>query len=238
MTIETFIITWNREDCIHLTINYYKQFGRVILYDNYSDDQTREIALQFGAEIQLFGTKGELNDQHYLDVKNNCWKGSKADWVIVVDDDEILWHYNLLHQLSLAKLSGIKIIKPQGFNIHSDLMPEESWLDIMTGEPNENYSKLCCFDPTIGEIKYNFGCHAARPNQPIFYNPEIYLLHYREIGGVERLIERHKQYAKRLSETNRKYNLGHHYTESEESKRQQWKEFSERCVTLSVAGIS
>ncbi len=235
MKIETYIITWNREDTIHLTVDYYKKLGRVVLYDNFSDDSTREIALAHGAEIQLFGTKGELNDQHYLDVKNNCWKGSKADWVIVVDEDEILWHPNIKTILELAKCT---IIKPQGFNIHSDKMPKESWLEIMTGEPNENYSKLCCFKPNeINEIRYNYGCHSARPIGNVRIFQGLYLLHYRDIGGVERLIERHKEYALRLSEVNRRYNLGHHYTESEQSKRQQWKEFSERSTTLSDLGI-
>ncbi len=238
MKIETYMIAWNREDSIHMSVNYYKQFGRVILYDNFSEDNTREIAEACGAEIQLFGNRGVLSDQHYLDVKNNCWKDSKADWVIVVDDDEILWFEHLQNQLLSLKIEGYTVIKPQGFNIHSDLMPQKSWLEIQTGERNENYSKLCCFNPKkILEIRYNYGCHAARPLGDINIFNGLYLLHYRDIGGVERLIHRHKEYASRLSETNKRFNLGHHYIESEESKRKQWEEFSKRSVTFAEAGI-
>jgi glycosyltransferase involved in cell wall biosynthesis len=231
MKVETFIITWNREDTIHLSIKHYLQLGRVILYDNFSDDRTRDIAQELGAEVRLFGRAGELNDQDYLEVKNNCWKGSQADWVIVVDDDEILYG-------DLSKAQGCTIVKPQGFNIHSDLMPVDNWLEIKSGEKNENYSKLCCFNPKeIKEIRYNYGCHAARPIGNVKIFEGLYLLHYREVGGVERLIKRHKEYASRLSEVNRRYNLGHHYSETEESKRKQWKEFTERCATSFEAGL-
>jgi glycosyltransferase involved in cell wall biosynthesis len=236
MKVETYIVTWNREDTIHLTIKHYLELGSVIIYDNWSTDRTREIAESLGAEVRVFGRQGELDDQAYLDVKNHAWKGSKADWVIVVDDDEILYHPNLKEVLSTT--TGT-IFKTQGFNIHSDDLPRETWLDIQTGEPNENYSKLCIFNPKqITEIKYNFGCHVARPMGNIVWaDTRLTLLHYRNVGGVERLIARHKLYKERLSEVNRKYNLGHHYTESEQSKRTQWKEFTERSVTLSEAGL-
>jgi glycosyltransferase involved in cell wall biosynthesis len=240
MTCEAFIIAWNREETIHLTIKHYKQFcERVVIFDNHSDDMTREIALSMGADVRLFGTKGVLSDQDYIDVKNNCWKQSQADWVIVVDDDEILYHPDLEFHLKLATAMGSTIFRPQGFNIHSDDVPREMWTDILTGEKNENYSKLCIFNPKeVKEIRYNYGCHAARPLGNLVYDKaKLILLHYREIGGVDRLISRHREYAKRLSEKNWQYNLGHHYTESEESKRKQWEEFTGRCVTLSEAGI-
>jgi glycosyltransferase involved in cell wall biosynthesis len=240
MTCEAHIICWNRQDTIAFTIKHYQQFcGRVIIYDNHSNDFTRDIAESLGAIVKTFGRPGELNDQAYLDVKNNCWKGSKADWVIVVDDDEILYHPDLVFHLELATVMGSTIFRPQGFNIHSEEMPVESFTEILTGEPNENYSKLCIFNPRkISEIRYNFGCHAARPVGDLVYDKaKLILLHYREIGGVERLINRHREYEKRLSEINRRWNLGHHYTESEEAKRQQWEEFTKRSVHLSKAGL-
>lgn len=239
MKVETYIVTWNREDTIHLTINHYKKLGHVILFDNFSTDRTREIAESLGAEVRVFGRAGELDDQAYLDVKNNAWKGSNADWVIVVDDDEILYHPNLDLQLALAIDNGSTIFKPQGFNIHSDEVPRETWLEIQTGEKNENYSKLCIFNPKqVTDIRYNFGCHAARPMGNLVYDKaKMVLLHYRDVGGVERLISRHRLYKERLSETNRRYNLGHHYTETEADKRKQWAEFTERSGTLQGAGL-
>lgn len=239
VSVETYIVTWNRADSIHLTIKHYLELGGVIIYDNWSTDSTREIAESMGAEVRVFGRKGELDDQAYLDVKNHAWKGSKADWVIVVDDDEILYHPNLKQELLSAKEKGQTIFKTQGFNIHSDEFPREKWLEIQTGEKNENYSKLCIFNPKqITDIKYNYGCHVARPmGNLVFSDTPLVLLHYRDVGGIERLIARHKLYRERLSELNRRYNLGHHYTESEASKRKQWIEFTERSGTLSEAGL-
>jgi glycosyltransferase involved in cell wall biosynthesis len=234
MRVETFIIGWNREDTIHLTIQHYKKLGEVIYFDNFSDDNTRTIAESLGADVRLFGRSGELDDQTYLDIKNHCFKRSTADWVIIVDDDEILYHPFLLTELQKATDSGQTIFHTQGFNIHSDLMPVNDWLEIRTGENNANYSKLCLFNPQqVKDIRYNYGCHYSRPVGNLIYSPTtLHLLHYRDVGGVERLIARHKLYASRLSQVNKNYNLGHHYTESEESKRKQWADFTARAVTL------
>jgi glycosyltransferase involved in cell wall biosynthesis len=239
MTVETYIIGWNREDTIHLSIKHYKKLGNVIYFDNFSTDRTREIAESLGADVRLFGRAGELDDQTYLDIKNHAWKRSNADWVIVVDDDEILYHPNLNQVLFDSHQSGATIFRVNGFNIHSDLMPKEDWTEITTGEKNENYSKLCVFNPrNVTDIRYNYGCHASRPVGNLVYaDTKLALLHYREVGGVERLIARHKLYRDRLSDLNKRYNLGHHYTETEESKRKQWNDFTERCGTLYEAGI-
>ena len=158
MKVEVFIVAWNREDTIAMTVRHYQRFcQKVTLFDNFSDDKTREIAEAMGAHIKLFGQVGVLNDQAYLDVKNNCWKDSDADWVIVVDDDEILYDVDILKELQLATDSGATIIKPQGFGVFSNDMPQEDWTEIMTGVRDENYSKLCVFNPKqVKEIGYIF----------------------------------------------------------------------------------
>jgi hypothetical protein len=224
-----------------MSIDYYRQFGRIVLYDNFSDDNTREIALEHGVGIQLFGTKGELNDQHYLDVKNNCWKGSQADWVIIVDDDEILWHdkKDLISALEVLKNHNYTIIQPQGYSIYSDSMPQESWLEIKTGVKDSKYSKLCCFNPKeIKEIRYVYGCHEANPIGNIKTMNDLFLLHYHGIGGVERMIERHKLYEERRqrSTVNMRWGLGKEYGYSPESKRKWFKEQLEKSTTLFAHG--
>ncbi len=237
MTIETYIITWNREDTIHFTVNHYRKLGRVILYDNFSDDCTREVALEHGAEIQLFGTKGELNDQHYLDVKNHCWKGSKADWVIIVDDDEILWHNekDLISAFGIFEKHGFTIIQPQGYSIYSNSMPQKSWMEIKTGFKDDKYSKLCCFKPKeITDINYVYGCHEANPKGNIKLWGALWLLHYHGVGGAERMIKRHQLYEPRRqrSSINMRWGLGKEYGYPPESKRKWFKEQLERSVTL------
>ena len=240
MKIEAYIIAWNRAETIAMTINHYKSFcSRVVLFDNYSDDGTRDMASLAGAEIQTFGTDGVLNDQAYLDVKNNCWKGSDADWVIVVDDDEILWHPNLVEELQFARDSGATLIHPQGWGVFSNDMPTKEWTEIMDGVEDNNYSKLCVFDPkALTEIGYIYGCHQARPKGRIRLVNKLFLLHYRAVGGVERLIERHHAYQprKKKSAINERWGLGSHYDEADEQKRIWFKEQLEKSVPLSKAG--
>ena len=49
---------------------------------------------RYATEVIPYSTGGKINDFKYLEIKNNAWKKSrgKADWVIVVDMDEFLYH--------------------------------------------------------------------------------------------------------------------------------------------------
>lgn len=236
MRIETYVITWNREDCIHLTLSYYLNFGKVILFDNFSDDRTREIAEAMGADVRLFGRAGQLDDQCYLDIKNHAWKRSKADWVIVVDDDEILYHPQLAQKLQQATAQGITIFKPQGYSLYSDQMPKESFLEVNTGFKDDKYSKLCVFNPQkITDIGYIYGCHEVGrrfPQGVVNFSNDLYLLHYHGVGGVDRMISRHKKYAERRSPLNKKWGLGKEYDYEAESKRKWFKEQKDKSSKL------
>ncbi len=221
MTCEAFIIAWNREDTIALTIAHYQKFcSKITVFDNHSTDTTFARSIRKGAEAKTFGTPGVLNDQDYLTVKNNAWKGSDADWVIVVDDDEILYHPNLIEELQFAKDSGATIIRPKGFGIFSNEMPVNEWTELMSGVPDENYSKLCVFNPkAIQEIGYIYGCHQAKPVGRVRLVEKLYLLHYRAVGGADRLIERHKLYEPRRQKSaiNMRWALGDHYRKTVEN---------------------
>lgn len=244
LKIEAYIQAWNREDTIAFTINHYKKFcDKVIIYDNFSDDKTREIAEASGCEVRLFGQAGILDDQAYKTWKNSGWKGSDADWVIVVDDDEILYSEDLVFTLKQATTRGETIFKPQGFSIHSDEMPKEDWLELRSGFTDNNYSKLCVFNPkAIREIGYEFGCHTHMKGFPqgrvIQSSMPLYLLHYRSVGGVERLLKRWREYEPRRqrSAINMKWNLGHQYAQKEEDIRKEWKESLEKSAPLSEGG--
>lgn len=243
MTIHAHIICWNRADVIHLTIGHYKKFcDKIFIWDNFSDDKTREIAESLGCEVKLFGVVGSLDDGEYKALKNGCWKGSPADWVIIVDDDEILYSEDIKFILRQASTRGETIFKPQGISIHSELMPKEDWLEIRTGRKDNNYSKLCVFNPeAIREIGYEYGCHTHMKDFPkgrlIFSEMPLYLLHYRSVGGVERLIKRHAEYRPRFSPVNKRWNLAIQYMESDDIRRKNWIDGIENSVPLLNLGI-
>lgn len=243
--VSAYIMVWNREDTIHLTINHYKKFcDKVFIIDNFSTDRTREIAEGLGCTVSLFGTAGVLDDHAYREIKNNCWKGSDADFVIVVDDDEILYAEDLTFILRDARMKGQTIFKPQGYSMHSDEMPKEDWLEVTKGFKDNNYSKLCIFNPkAIKEIGYQYGCHTHLKNCPsgrvVYGIEQLYLLHYRSVGGVGRLIKRWEEYEPRRQKSivNMKWNLGHQYSQKETEIRKEWAESIERSKELSSLGI-
>lgn len=224
MNIDLHFIGFNESETIHLTIKHYQQFCRkVYYYDNFSTDNTREIAEAMGCDVRMFGVAGQLNDAEYLKVKNNCWKGSDADWVIVCDADEILTTperiYRMSQYCSLLKTGNEPtIFKTEGFNMFSNSLPTESWDEIFTGIQDDNYSKLCIFNPNaITEINYVYGCHQANPVGRVkFSNDTLHLLHYKHVGGAQRLADRHALYASRMSDLNKRWKLGFQYMEPRE----------------------
>jgi glycosyltransferase involved in cell wall biosynthesis len=221
MNVEAFIICWNESETLKMTIDYYRSFcSHIILYDNYSTDGSDEIAKSMGCEIRKFGIQGELNDKEYVKVKNKCWKGSEADYVIVCDADEIIYHPYLFNVLKAEKERGTTIFKPTGINVYSNEMPVKSFLEITTGVNDTQYSKTAIFSPKLKEIWFEYGCHRSDPRGKLIWNEsEIYLLHYRCIGGSQRLIDRHEAYRQRLGDFNKRFNLGHHYLQENEERK-------------------
>jgi len=240
MKIEAHIINWNEADIIALTVSHYKKFcDRIVIYDNYSDDGSDLIAKSMGCEVVKFGIPGMLCDGEYIKVKNNCWKNSDADWVIVCDCDEILFHEDISFLFKQEALKGATMLRTQGYNMYSNDMPVDSFLEIVTGFKDDSYSKLVCFKPeAVKEIAYIYGCHEARPVGNIQFSEETYaLLHYRAIGGIDRLLRRHEKYVKRLSDLNRRWNLGEHYLHTEDRKRADFSDRLKKSKTLSLLGI-
>lgn len=245
MNVEAYIIAWNESETIHLTIKHYQQFcTRIVVYDNWSDDGTPEICKAMGCEVKQFGIPGVLDDREYTNLKNNCWKGSTADWVIVVDADEILAPQSPNHKMKyiLSINKGIGILSARGWNVHSYRVPQESWFEETHGVEDENYSKMACFNPEqIKEIQYVHGCHVANPksrNALVIAHNEITLFHYRNVGGPQRLVDRHALYRQRLSEWNLKWKAGDHYNHEDERRIREWNERYERSKEYSPLGTS
>lgn len=235
MNIEVYVITFNEAETIRLFIKHYQRLGATIkVFDNFSDDGTPYICESLGCQVETFGIKGELNDAQYRKIKNYKWKGSKADWVIVCDADEILD----ISSETLEQEKTATIFRTHGFNIYSHDMPKDDYFEILTGVPDESYSKLVIFNPNrISDMMYEYGCHQANPYGTVVYSKvDPTLFHYRAIGGPERMVKRHALYRSRMGELNKRMGLGIHYTYSDERRIQEWHEFYVKSVTYSRAG--
>lgn len=219
MKISAYILNWNEEDCIELTINYYAQFCESItILDNHSTDESTKIAEKLCCKVVQFGIKGVLDDFEYLKIKENCWKGSDCDFVIVCDMDEIVYEKNIVQFLNNAKKDGVTLVRGLGFNMFSEKMPEKSWLEIETGQHYFMQNKVLVFDPKkIEKINYSPGAHACNPKGFVKFSRDwISVLHYHWVGGLDRIKKRYKDRAQRMSQNNKKNRFGYQYLFTEE----------------------
>lgn len=234
MNIEAYIIAWNEIEIIELTIKHYQKFcSKVFIFDNYSDDGTFEKAQEMGCEVSRFGINGQLDDTEYLKVKNSAWKGSTADYVIVVDADEIIYHPDIKDAFEIAKRGEFTIIPTLGHNMVSYNMPEYDFLEIKYGSSNTSYSKTAVFSPELTGINYGYGCHVAKPTGRLkITSGHLCLLHYRAIGGPERLVKKHEIYRARMSPKNIRFKLGIHYLWKDEQRIKEWNELYEASYEM------
>lgn len=242
MKIEAFLLCWNESELMPLVVKHYQKFcDKITILDNHSTDGSRELALSLGCEVKTFGDH-TFNDQNNLEIKNQCWKGSQADWVIVADFDECLHceyddYTNYPDNIRRYDVYDLKewieyiepratIIKTIGWQIMSNEMPKDDLLEITNGYRFDNYSKFVIFNPkAIKEINFNPGGHRINPVGDVRYSDEsLYLLHYKHIGGVERTIRRYQEYQPRMSRMNRKKGWGIHYDRSIPSLHEEWNE--------------
>lgn len=220
MKIEVYALTNNEEQIMPYFMRHYTQFAHVILLENNSTDQTVEIAQSMGAEIWKYDVPDEINDQWYLDVKNNCWKNSKADWVIIGDADEFVYHPHIIEYLERTDAT---IFLPRLWNMFSEKFPTTTgqiYEEVTGGRPGG--PKMNLFRPSeIKEINYDAGCHMAHPtgNVRLNVNSEIMTFHMRNLSK-EYVNERNARNFARLSEVNKKNNWGYHFGNSPEETNQ------------------
>jgi len=222
--IHYYSICWNEEKILPYVLNYYSPFcEKMVIIDNESDDNSPGIIKSYSnAEVRSYSSNGEIRDDIYIEIKNNIWKESrgKADWVIVCDTDEILYHPQLLSKLDELKAKGISIIRPHGFDMYSENYPQNSLLEITNGiKDNRHLGKCIIFNPNlIEEINYKTGCHKCYPTGQIkFYKKDdMKLLHYKCLE-LEFLINRFEILRERLSIYNIENKFGKHYFTDKES---------------------
>ena len=228
MKIEAFILCYNEEKMIRYTLAHYLTFcDKVTIIDNYSTDNTISIIeKEFSKRVNIiqYDSKNQLNDSAYLYIKNNCWKQSQSDWVIVCDMDELL-HYNysgfpIRDFLKTYRYSPI--ITPYGYNMFSETFSEKYVAQlpflINKGVRAPNFDKAVLFQPKmLEEINYGPGAHYCNPvikkeyQRNLSYRTEhLKLLHYKYIG-IDYLIAKHEQYANRLSDYNKVNKFGAEY---------------------------
>lgn len=220
--IHYYAICWNEEKMLPFVFDYYEDIvDRFIIYDNYSNDKTLElVSKNKKAKAIQYNTEGKINDEIYLKIKNNVWKKSrgKADYVIVCDIDEILYHPELNVFLNDSFKSKYSFFGPNGYEMFSEKFPIYDGKHIITdivknGFSADKYSKSILFDPhRIVEINYLPGAHQAFPYGIVkrYESDSLKLFHYKNMG-IEYVLNRVSQYHSRLSDVNKQKGYGVEY---------------------------
>lgn len=221
LNIELYLLCFNEEKMIRHTLNYYSKIcNKIIVIDNQSTDKSIELACAYpNLEFRILDTEHEFIEDKLTEVKNNCWKGSNADYVIVCDMDEFLYDENLIEKLTIAKQQNICIPKIKGYNMINDFFPED-YKKLLTnqvkyGVRTSRFDKNIIFNPKmIKEINYRPGAHLCNPvvkkDSNCNSSIELQLLHYKYLGK-EYLYQKHEKYAKRMSNISREKKHGAEY---------------------------
>lgn len=237
--VHAYFLCYNEEHILPHLLDYYSEFcEKIHILDNQSTDRSRQIIQSYeNTEIITWDSKKQVRDDLYLELKNTIWKRSRgtADFVIVGDADEFLFHEDMEEFLTKSKKEGYTIFKPEGYHMIGDedliLSSEDDIFEKVThGIRGVSNDKLMLFDCNkIFEINYLFGCHQANPigDIKIYNSPDLKMLHYKYLG-LNDFIPKQRARGQRLSDFNKRNGLGMYYLYDEKKHKEEYKTFIEK----------
>jgi hypothetical protein len=170
----------------------------------------------------------EVNDLKYAELRNNCWKGSDADWCIVADLDELIYFpEGAAKSLGAYTQKGAAVIRPHGFEMFSEEYPRnpygQIYDEIKQGAPDDKwYAKPILFSPKlVRDMRLGVGSHEADPvlhddrrfhvgQKWPFANPPCYLLHFHQIGPAKDIGDKYDANQARMAAVNKQNGWGNH----------------------------
>jgi glycosyltransferase involved in cell wall biosynthesis len=224
MRIDLYGTCWNEERMIPFFLRHYEPIAdRIVIFDDGSSDRSIELWQQ-SAKVELRQLEqGESSNVTTLMEMNRCWKESRghADWVIIADIDEFIYHPRLRDYLAECTTNAFTILQPIGIDmISADFPNRDSDLTktVRRGVPLRFMDKPAIFDPNaIEEMNYEVGRHEASPLGRVVFPPtrQVKLLHYKHLGA-EYLVARTKQLRGRKTQLDRDRAWGVHLERSPE----------------------
>ena len=210
-------------------LRHYAFAERIFLFDNASTDATREIA---AADPRVtcshLETGGRFQEQALIDLRNHAWRASrgKADWVIVCDADEFLYHHDWDALFASLESLGATVVQAVGYDMFAKTFPPDYSRplteQVRLGVKSAGYNKQALFKPdALEEINYGPGSHTARPigKVQLAQPADLKLLHYRHVGW-EYVESRVAQHRNRLATEEIKKGWNRHLTFSPDFRRQ------------------
>lgn len=232
MLLEVFIVTWNEEEFLSEIIDWYQERVpgcKVTIVDNESTDSTVEIAKSKGCEVLSFSSDDQMDEKTLINVRNNCWKGSQASYIIVCDADEFVDVNKemLLDQIykpwTIAKCLGYEMVGMKGDKID----------DLRFGVISSGYSKPILFKNNhIITCGFEAGSHAAKPLGIVVWKEDFPNLYHTKHRSLENVLERSKLLAERRSDHSKRMGWNFHYGLPEEDHIRYRKMLLQNCVKV------
>lgn len=225
--VHYYAVCRNEELLIPWLMDHYAGLvDRFCIYDNESSDSTRAVLARYPkVEVIPFDTGGYFDDVANQRIKNTAWKASRgqADFVIVCDMDEFLYHPHLAALLATMKRRRYTVLKPRGYQMVGERLPafdgSRHLTDVVTaGVPDfHNYSKAILFDPNRVEINYGPGAHRAHPTGEVkwFESRDVKLLHCKYVDRAE-VLRKTRENRDKFSAENLAKGQGRHYRITDE----------------------
>ncbi len=230
LKVELYCTTYNEEYLLPYMIEFYKGNIPCIefhFYDNGSTDRTKEIIISTGCNLHSFNTGNEIRDDLLTQHKNECWKSSNADFIIVCDTDELV----NISESCIANLKG-NIAAHNAY----DMIGSESPKDVCNGLRNPVCDKVFGFKPKeIEFMNFGVGAHSCSPVAKEGFTVEQYevfpMYHMRYLGE-DYIVNRYKEYSSRLSQINKQHAWGWHYSKSEEEIRNEYRDLLSKATKV------
>ena len=232
---------WNDAFMLPYFFRHYDGFvDRYVIFDDGSTDRSLAI-LRDHPRVELRRFIRSNADSFVLSeqaLSNECWKESResADWVIVTDIDEHLFHPAMASYLRQCAAAGDTLLPALGFQMISNDMPHDLLCEVYRhGLPWSQMLKPSIFDPrAIIDINFTTGRDGAAPvgNVQVPPRDEILLLHYKYLN-ISRTHARHRELLGGLGETDLANRWGHKYSWSLDELAADWNAVLAAAVDVS-----
>ena len=225
-SVEIFAVIRDEEKFLEFFYNFYKRRLTNVsfsLLDMGSVDQTLEIAKRLGINVDS-QFEEHFSDSTNMQYKNECWKNSKADYVIIQDLDELLDiddDFLMTHRFSA--------IQAEAWDMIGEGQPLP---DITKAVRLAPYDKIMMFKVSdFQEINFKPGAHRCAPkykvSKPIFLRRPMY--HYNRLS-VDYTLDKYARRRQRLSQENLEKKWGFQYLFSEEDIRNEHQKLLNKAI--------
>ena len=230
-TIEIMLHTWNEAHMLPYSVRFYQtRFPtpgtlRITVHDQTSTDGTRELARRLGCQVHTTWSDHKLDVARGRSWRNNVWKASTADWVLIVDTDE--WMDVWPDRLATYEVAGVTAVKARGAYLvwPSDTLdlsqePRGVWKDNAIKShgvsPVHMLSKPALFyRKAMNDTGISVGGHTARPTGRVKWLHEtpipLPMLFHAKYFDFSSLAARFANYRPRMTQENIQNGWGTQY---------------------------